>query len=192
MALYPEHGPLLPLSLQALVDTAKQQLLANRTQLHALSSTCGVSVQEDQEVLADFAAALEGWDQQSAQRNQGEEQRRARWGANARLGQEILAALCSLNCVHRVFLFLAPNYLTPDDSQRVPGSCQATCHVRSSTWHWPGPCWPGDEAMNDSGPLNEINMVFPRGGVSLNEAKMVFPSIGCVLNWLQSHMYRNI
>ena len=160
-APHTEHSPPLPLSLQALVDTAKQQLLANRTQLHALSSTCGVPVQEDQEVLADFAAALEGWDQQSAQRNQGEEQRRARWGANARLGLEILAVLCSLNCAHRVLLFLAPNHLTPGDSQRVPGSCQAICHERSSTGHWLGPCWPGDEAVNSSDPLNETNLVVP-------------------------------
>ncbi len=52
--------------LQALVDVAKQQLMANRTQLEHLSSKLGLPIQENPCILEDFSEALASWDQQQA------------------------------------------------------------------------------------------------------------------------------
>lgn len=52
---------------QALIDTAKQQLLSNHSQLLQLSSKCSLPPVGDEGVLQDFTEALAAWDMQAQQ-----------------------------------------------------------------------------------------------------------------------------
>ena len=52
------------------MDAAKDGLVANRSRLIDLSERCGLPT-EDGGASADFSAAMESWDRQSEQRQQG-------------------------------------------------------------------------------------------------------------------------